>query len=137
VKQRESSLSSSLSSNLTAAHDKLYINPENRMKLASAAGLRVAQCGVVRHAMSQARFASTTTKSEPAPQSQDAAASTKKKEAMDKLKKTHKSMAELDEEMKQAMETMSGEGGEYGLELEGGKPVAMKRSVKENMFRYI
>jgi hypothetical protein len=48
-----------------------------------------------------------------------------------------KSMADLDEEMKAAMENLSGEGGEYGLELEGGKPVAMKRSVKDNMFRYI
>ncbi|KIW63784.1 hypothetical protein PV04_08756 [Phialophora macrospora] len=107
------------------------------MKAVATARLCVGQRRVVRQAMSQARLASTTSKSEPALQPQDAAASTKKKEAMDKLKKTHKSMAELDEEMKQAMETMSGEGGEYGLELEGGKPVAMKRSVKENMFRYI
>ncbi|ETI20848.1 hypothetical protein G647_07191 [Cladophialophora carrionii CBS 160.54] len=94
----------------------------------------------MRQALGQARLASTTTKSEqsePGVQPQDPSNSAKKKEAMDKLKKTHKSMAELDEEMKLAMESMSGEGGEYGLELEGGKPVAMKRSVKDNMFRYI
>ena len=64
-------------------------------------------------------------------------ATAKKKEVTDKLKKTQKSMADLDEEMRQAMENLSGEGGEYGLELEGGQPVAMKRSVKDNMFRYI
>lgn len=62
---------------------------------------------------------------------------TKKEETTETLPKTHKSMADMDEEMKQAMEKLSGEGGEYGLELEGGKPVAMKRGVKENMFRYI
>lgn len=35
------------------------------------------------------------------------------------------------------MEQMSGGGGEAGLELEDGKPVTMKRSVRNNMFRYI
>ena len=37
--------------------------------------------------------------------------------------------------MRQALEGISGEGGEAGLELEGGQPVAMKRGVKNNMFR--
>lgn len=32
---------------------------------------------------------------------------------------------------------MSGDGGEAGLELEDGRPVAMKRGVRENMFRVI
>lgn len=35
------------------------------------------------------------------------------------------------------MEGHSGEGGESGVELEDGKPVAMKRGVKSNMFRLI
>ena len=46
-------------------------------------------------------------------------------------------MAMLDEELRLKMEGISGEGGESGVEYEDGKPVAMKRSVKENMFRYI
>ena len=46
-------------------------------------------------------------------------------------------MAEADEELRQKLEEMSGGGGEAGLELEDGRPVAMKRSVKENMFRLI
>ncbi|EXJ75340.1 uncharacterized protein A1O5_02036 [Cladophialophora psammophila CBS 110553] len=65
------------------------------------------------------------------------AGSSKKKETLEKLKKSHKSMAEADEEMRQAMENLAGDGGEAGLELEDGKPVAMKRGVRENMFRYI
>jgi len=48
-----------------------------------------------------------------------------------------KTMAMLDEELRLKMEGISGEGGESGVEYEDGKPVAMKRSVKENMFRYI
>lgn len=46
-------------------------------------------------------------------------------------------MAEMDEELRLKLEGISGEGGKAGLELEDGKPVAMKRGVKENMFRLI
>jgi hypothetical protein len=48
-----------------------------------------------------------------------------------------KTMAQLDEELRQKLEGMSGEGGAAGIELENGKPVAMKRGVRENMFRLI
>jgi hypothetical protein len=48
-----------------------------------------------------------------------------------------KTIAELDEERKLRLENMSGEGGAAGLEYEDGKPAAMKRSVKNNMFRLI
>lgn len=48
-----------------------------------------------------------------------------------------KTMADLDDELRQKLENMSGEGGASGLEYENGKPVAMKRSVRNNMFRYI
>ena len=47
------------------------------------------------------------------------------------------SMAEKDAQMRQALEGISGEGGEAGLELEDGQPTSMKRGVKNNMFRYI
>ena len=57
-----------------------------------------------------------------------------KQEKHEKLKKTQ---AQLDEEMQRAMAGIAGDGGEAGLELEDGKPVSMKRGVKENMFRYI
>ncbi|KAK3686766.1 hypothetical protein LTR37_019481 [Vermiconidia calcicola] len=48
-----------------------------------------------------------------------------------------KSILEQDEELRQKMAGLSGEGGEAGVEYENGEPVAMKRSVKNNMFRYI
>ena len=46
-------------------------------------------------------------------------------------------MAESDAELQRKLEAMSGGGGEAGLELEAGKAVAMKRGVRENMFRLI
>jgi hypothetical protein len=48
-----------------------------------------------------------------------------------------KTVAEEDEELRLKLEGISGDGGESGLELEGGKVVAMKRGVRENMFRLI
>ncbi|KAI4860020.1 hypothetical protein F4820DRAFT_129744 [Hypoxylon rubiginosum] len=48
-----------------------------------------------------------------------------------------KTVAELDAELQQKMSGLSGDGGEAGVEYEDGQPVAMKRSVKNNMFRYI
>lgn len=58
------------------------------------------------------------------------------KNQKNKVVKT-KTMAEMDEELRLKLEGISGEGGEAGLEFEDGKPVAMKRGVKENMFRLI
>ncbi|KAK0644617.1 hypothetical protein B0T16DRAFT_289500, partial [Cercophora newfieldiana] len=51
--------------------------------------------------------------------------------------KKKKTLAELDEELRLKMEGIGGDGGEAGVEYEDGVPVAMKRSVKSNMFRYI
>ena len=48
-----------------------------------------------------------------------------------------KSIAQMDEELRQKMSGLSGDGGDAGVEYEDGQPVAMKRSVKNNMFRYI
>lgn len=51
--------------------------------------------------------------------------------------KPAKSIAEQDAEMMRKLAGISGEGGEAGIEYEDGKPVAMKRGVKNNMFRLI
>lgn len=51
-----------------------------------------------------------------------------------KLKKT---MEQIDEELRLKLEGISGEGGNAGVEYEGGKAVGLKRGVKENMFRVI
>lgn len=58
-------------------------------------------------------------------------------EESSKVKPPKKTLAQLDEEMRAAMEGMSGDGGIAGAELEGGKAVSMKRGVRDNMFRYI
>lgn len=52
-------------------------------------------------------------------------------------KPMQKTQAELDGELRLKLEGISGEGGAAGLEYENGKAVAMKRGVRENMFRLI
>lgn len=59
------------------------------------------------------------------------------KEIPDARRKPKKTIAELDEELRNKMSGLAGDGGEAGVEYEDGQPVAMKRSVKNNMFRYI
>ena len=58
--------------------------------------------------------------------------SAKKKEAQHK-----KTLADLDKELELKMKGIAGDGGESGVEYEDGVPVSMKRSVRNNMFRYI
>ncbi|CAM1510761.1 Fc.00g082740.m01.CDS01 [Cosmosporella sp. VM-42] len=53
------------------------------------------------------------------------------------LAKEKKTLAELDEELRAKMESMSGEGGASGVEYENGKAEGLKRGVKSNMFRVI
>ena len=48
-----------------------------------------------------------------------------------------KSQAQLDEDLRLKMAGREGDGGASGVEYEDGKPVAMKRGVRNNMFRYI
>ena len=52
-------------------------------------------------------------------------------------KPKRKTQAELDQELQAKLQGMAGDGGDAGVEYEDGKPVSMKRSVKNNMFRYI
>lgn len=49
--------------------------------------------------------------------------------------KKKKTTTELDDELREKMETVSGGGA--GVEYENGKAVGLKRGVKENMFRVI
>ncbi|KAF2145619.1 uncharacterized protein K452DRAFT_243814 [Aplosporella prunicola CBS 121167] len=79
------------------------------------------------------RFASSDTRSST---EQDA---TKKKEESKATQpqQKKKTQAELDEELKMKMAGLSGDGGESGVEYEDGQPASMKRSVRNNMFRYI
>jgi hypothetical protein len=52
-------------------------------------------------------------------------------------KPKRKTQAELDKELQMKLAGLAGDGGDAGVEYEDGKPVSMKRSVKNNMFRYI
>jgi hypothetical protein len=71
--------------------------------------------------------------SNPQP-SQEVAGDKKKSSSTTAGKKT---MAQLDEELRLKMAGLAGDGGDAGVEFEDGQPVSMKRSVKNNMFRYI
>ncbi|EME78619.1 uncharacterized protein MYCFIDRAFT_9395, partial [Pseudocercospora fijiensis CIRAD86] len=56
---------------------------------------------------------------------------------VEKKSSPSKTQKELDEELMRKLAGISGDGGESGVEYEDGKPVAMKRGVKNNMFRLI
>ena len=83
---------------------------------------------------SQTRLAST----QPSKTSHPPSKSKELKDnSLDSLAEPKKTQAQTDLELQQKLEAISGGGGEAGLELEDGRPVAMKRGVKENMFRLI
>ncbi|KAL2701514.1 hypothetical protein AAEP93_008333 [Penicillium crustosum] len=48
-----------------------------------------------------------------------------------------KTVSQADAELRERLEQMSGAGGACGIEYEDGKPNAMKRGVRNNMFRLI
>ena len=48
-----------------------------------------------------------------------------------------KTSAESDHELRRKLEEISGNGGESGVETKDGNLVAMKQSVRNNVFRYI
>lgn len=83
------------------------------------------------------RWSSTTSKEQGQKQAEPSAETNKQVTQAKKPPNRPKTMAELDQEMRSAMEGLAGDGGEAGLELEDGKAVSMKRGVRENMFRYI
>ena len=88
------------------------------------------------------RALSNTTKSEP--QSQPTIQTQSKQQESTTAKETtnmathkKKTLAELDQELREKLEGLSGEGGGAGVEYEGGKAEGLKRGVKSNMFRVI
>ena len=48
-----------------------------------------------------------------------------------------KTQAQLDQELREKLAGIQGDGGDAGLELEDGKVKGIGRGVRENMFRYI
>lgn len=80
---------------------------------------------------------SPTTKQQESAETQDSNDAPKAELADKAETKLLKTTAQRDEDLRQKMMDLSGDGGESGVEYEDGQPVAMKRSVKNNMFRYI
>ena len=58
-------------------------------------------------------------------------------EPKDERSGKQKSILELDRDLQSKMAGLRGDGNEAGVEYEDGQPTAMKRGVRENMFRYI
>ncbi|KAI5253145.1 hypothetical protein E4T42_03067 [Aureobasidium subglaciale] len=87
-------------------------------------------------AASQARQASSNSKSESSNNQQQDRETVPQADSKQPPKR-RKTQAELDDELRQKMAGMAGDGGDAGVEFEDGQPVSMKRSVKNNMFRYI
>lgn len=76
-----------------------------------------------------------TQSTQPSSSAQELSASSNQSPSQEPKKK--KTIAEQDAELQQKMSGLAGDGGEAGVELEDGQPVSMKRSVRNNMFRYI
>ena len=101
---------------------------------------RSVQLGLFSRSSSRATNRSTSTSATPVSSTQPSKPESSREESQSDQKepeKPVKSQSELDAELRQRLEAMSGGGGEAGLELEDGKPVAMKRGTKTNMFRLI
>ncbi|KAH0045509.1 hypothetical protein KCU78_g205, partial [Aureobasidium melanogenum] len=85
----------------------------------------------------QTRLASSNPKSASTPTDAQNTQKQSTPQSQPEQPKKHKTLAELDEELRQKMAGHAGDGGDAGIEYEDGQPVSMKRSVKNNMFRYI
>jgi len=117
--------------------DSPICHPSNSMLPIRTASLRQLKTA---RTFSRIRLSSTSTGekkddlSKSSPSQAKSASENKENSSTTTGKKT---MAQLDEELRQKMAGLAGDGGEAGVELEDGQPVSMKRGVKNNMFRYI
>ncbi|KAH9845032.1 hypothetical protein Tdes44962_MAKER06954 [Teratosphaeria destructans] len=97
-------------------------------------------CMMHRRTFAAHQPSSSSSSSNSPPQAEphhDQAGEEKAQEVSNKQHSPHKTVAQMDEELRQKMAGHAGDGGEAGIEYEDGQPVSMKRSVKNNMFRYI
>lgn len=99
---------------------------------ASRSGLRIT-VPLSRGLATSKDTASTT----PSKDDQDIAKEAQEAAKKQKSTKVYKTIAEQDRELMEKLAGHSDEGGAAGVEYEDGKPVAQKRSVKNNMFRLI
>ncbi|KAI1826566.1 hypothetical protein F4861DRAFT_536878 [Xylaria intraflava] len=71
------------------------------------------------------RWTSTKAPTPPAPRANDV--NVKPTKRTPEAQQTPKTTAQQDEELRQKMSSLAGDGGEAGVEYEDGKPVALKR----------
>jgi hypothetical protein len=117
---------------------KLPVSEMQRLTNILKLAVQIGCSGPLRHnplLSTSPRPYSTTTSSPKS--SKPSQPSQNKPEELTNRQTQKKTMTQLDEELRQKLEGMSGDGGAAGLELEDGKPVAMKRGVRDNMFRLI
>ncbi|KAH7230491.1 uncharacterized protein BKA55DRAFT_545193 [Fusarium redolens] len=82
--------------------------------------------------------AADASKPQPTSQAQSRTIDESSKEASTtKMAPRKKTSAELDQELREKLEGMSGDGGGAGVEYENGRAEGLKRGVKSNMFRVI
>ncbi|KAF2018757.1 hypothetical protein BU24DRAFT_104599 [Aaosphaeria arxii CBS 175.79] len=89
------------------------------------------------HPINHLRYSSNTTEGVMKSSSRHVKPTDTKINATEKTPTKKKTQSELDKELELKMKGLAGDGGEAGVELEDGQPVSMKRSVRNNMFRYI
>nr|POE72298.1 hypothetical protein CFP56_12174 [Quercus suber] len=119
----------------------------NSLKIVSTQSARIFRAPVGHHLgadFTNFRFVSSSADKTVAADSPSSRAATDGKQpALDNAEKSSrtrppaKTVAQADEELRQKMSGLSGDGGDSGVEYEDGKPVSMKRSVKNNMFSAI
>lgn len=93
----------------------------------------ITQVPCTRTLQTTARTAGATSKPQPSAQSTQ----NKHEPAKDSSTPKKKTSAELDRELREKLEGMSGDGGGAGVEYENGRAEGLKRGVKSNMFRVI
>lgn len=90
-----------------------------------------------RPATTKASAATSTRHTQAEQPSKDDQQSPSQVQGAEQKSQPNKTQQELDDELMKKLAGISGGGGESGVEYEDGKPVAMKRGVKNNMFRLI
>ncbi|CAJ0544563.1 Ff.00g036790.m01.CDS01 [Fusarium sp. VM40] len=93
----------------------------------------IARVPCIRTLQTTTRAATATPKAESSTQPPQ----NKQESAKDSSTPKKKTSAELDRELREKLEGMSGDGGGAGVEYENGRAEGLKRGVKSNMFRVI
>lgn len=107
------------------------------IRAATTARIPAPQVLIPRHFSSSVQQKQGQSSDQPSKDDENLAVKAQDAVASGKPKSTHKTVAEADAELMEKLAGHSDAGGAAGVEYENGKPVAQKRSVRNNMFRLI